>query len=168
VRVVCQNTLELALEEARRTKNIFRLRHSANIKERLTEAKEALGLVNKQFEDFNNIVNVLAKTKVDTKMAEKFFKGLGFDTEENENDQAVVDSIVHLFEAGKGNTMKGVKGTLWALVNGVTEYVDHQRGTRKTKAFGSIEEARLNSAWFGQGRELKNEALEQAVELMRA
>lgn len=168
VRVVCQNTLELALAEAKKTRNIFRLRHSANVKERLVEAKEALGIVNEQFEEFNTLINELAKTQVDKKKVETFFKGLGFDAEKDDNDKAVVENITELFEGGKGNTMKGIKGSLWALVNGVTEYTDWKRGTRKTQAFGSEQEARLNSAWFGQGRELKNEALEQAVELMRA
>lgn len=168
VRVVCQNTLELALAEAKRTKNIFRMRHSKNIKARIEEAKEALGFVNKEFDEFNEVINQLASVQANKKLVDKFFKGLGFDTEESETDKVVVEEMTELFTGGTGNTLKGVKGTLWALVNGVTEYVDHKRGTRKTVQYGSVEEARLNSAWFGAGRSLKNEALEQAVELLRA
>lgn len=168
VRVVCQNTLELALAEAKKTGNLFRMRHSANVKDRIAEAKDALGVVNKQFTDFNELINEMADMQMSKKSVDKFMKAVGLDENENPRDKETIQQITALFESGMGNKMKGVKGTLWALVNGFTQYVDHNRGTRQTKAFGSVEEARLNSAWFGSGRELKNEALEQAVELLRA
>ena len=168
VRVVCQNTLELALAEAKKAGNIFRMRHSANIKDRVLEAKEALGVVNKQFTDFNELINKMAEVKMNTEKVGKFLKAIGLDEEENPRDKDIIENIESLFATGKGNTMKGVKGTLWALVNGVTEYVDHERGTRVTRSYGSLEEARLNSAWFGAGRDMKTEALEQAVELVMA
>lgn len=168
VRIVCANTLELALAEAKKTGNIFRMRHSANVKDRIQEAKDALGLVNKQFTDFNELINEMANMQMSKKSVEKFMKAVGLDEKENPRDKETIEQVIELFETGKGNTMKGVKGSLWGLVNGFTEYVDWKRGTRQTKAFTSVEEARLNSAWFGSGRELKNEALEQAVELLRA
>lgn len=168
IRTVCMNTLELALAEAKKTGNIFRMRHSAKIKNRIQEAKEALGIVNKQFDEFEELINAMAQVKMTKKTVDQFIQKIGLDEKENPRDKEVIQSITDLFEAGKGNTMKGVKGTLWAMVNGVTEYVDWNRGTRVTKAFGSVEEARLNSAWFGAGRNLKVEAMDQAVELMRA
>jgi hypothetical protein len=49
---------------------------------------------------------------------------------------------------------------LGALVNAVTEYVDHHRRARS-------QDNRLDSAWFGQGAQLKYHALEQALTLLQ-
>jgi hypothetical protein len=45
------------------------------------------------------------------------------------------------------------------LLNAVTEFVDHERRARNT-------DYRLDSAWFGTGANLKNEALDQALTLI--
>ena len=50
-------------------------------------------------------------------------------------------------------------GTAWGLLNAVTEYVDHHRRARN-------QDNRLDSAWFGQGAQLKHKALEQALTLI--
>ncbi len=55
------------------------------------------------------------------------------------------------------------RGTAWGLFNGITEYADHQASYRgKDKA-----DARLQSAWFGGGNDLKQEALTAALQLVR-
>jgi len=41
----------------------------------------------------------------------------------------------------------------------VTEFVDHERRARS-------QEYRLDSAWFGQGANLKQRALDQALQLV--
>jgi hypothetical protein len=46
----------------------------------------------------------------------------------------------------------GVAGTRWAMLNAVTELVDHERGRSNN--------TRIESAWFGTGAALKNKALE--------
>jgi hypothetical protein len=45
------------------------------------------------------------------------------------------------------------------LLNAVTEFVDHERRARS-------QEYRLDSAWFGQGANLKQRALDQALQLV--
>jgi hypothetical protein len=45
------------------------------------------------------------------------------------------------------------------LLNAVTEYVDHERRARST-------EYRLDSAWFGQGAQIKQRALDTALQLV--
>ena len=65
------------------------------------------------------------------------------------------DSI-RLFEEGKGNAEPGIRGTLWAAYNGVTELVDHH--SRFTTPW-----QRMNSICFGEGERLKHRALDQAV-----
>jgi len=46
-------------------------------------------------------------------------------------------------------------GTAWQVMNAVTYYVDHERGRTRDSA--------LNSAWFGEGANLKQSALDLAL-----
>jgi phage/plasmid-like protein (TIGR03299 family) len=56
-------------------------------------------------------------------------------------------------------------GTAWGAYNGVSEYADHGtsfRGRGEEKS-----NSRLNSAWFGAGHELKQQAFRAALEMAR-
>lgn len=58
VRVVCQNTLSLAFRKAKRT---WAVRHTASIHERLEEARQALGLVNRYLGELNEWAAAMAR-----------------------------------------------------------------------------------------------------------
>ena len=60
---------------------------------------------------------------------------------------------------GMGSLLSSSRNTAWGLVNAVTEYVDHRRRARS-------QDYRLDSAWFGQGAQLKDKALQQAMLLL--
>jgi hypothetical protein len=61
--------------------------------------------------------------------------------------------IMELFNGQAiGAGIPGVAGTRWAMLNAVTELVDHERGRSNN--------TRIESAWFGTGAVLKNKALE--------
>jgi hypothetical protein len=61
--------------------------------------------------------------------------------------------IMELFNgAAIGADIPGVAGTRWAMLNAVTELVDHERGRSNN--------TRMESAWFGTGAAIKNKALE--------
>ena len=60
---------------------------------------------------------------------------------------------------GRGAELTAAKGTAWGLLSAVTEFVDHERRARSR-------EYRLDSAWFGQGANLKQRALNQALQLV--
>jgi hypothetical protein len=62
--------------------------------------------------------------------------------------------------AGMGSELASAQNAAWGLVNAVTEYVDHHRRARS-------QDNRLDSAWFGQGAQLKYHALEQALTLLQ-
>ena len=61
VRVVCQNTLNMALNGAKRTWNV---RHSGNIQNKLAEAQHTLGLAQKYMDNFAKEAEELYKIKV--------------------------------------------------------------------------------------------------------
>ena len=76
------------------------------------------------------------------------------------NEQAMAN-VRSLYEGGgRGALMASSRGTAWGLLNSVTEYVDHHRRTRS-------QDHRLDSAWFGQGAQLKSRALAQAITLLQ-
>lgn len=164
VRVVCANTLTWALNEAKQTNKVFKFRHSKNMGEKVIQARESLNLVNSWFDNFNVVANSMANTPLNQAKFKEFVKGIGLDPNATKGkEKSTVETLTNLFENGDGNNIKGVKRTLWAALNGVTQYVDHERSTRKTGTFNSKDEARLASAWFGSGNTMKEKALEVAV-----
>ncbi len=65
-----------------------------------------------------------------------------------------VDAIMSLSRRGAGNHGK----TLWDAYNGVTDWVDHERGTDESRAYNAV---------AGSGAEIKRRALEVALEYAR-
>lgn len=55
-----------------------------------------------------------------------------------------------------------------ALVNAVTNYVDHHRASRvtSTSGYSTQSQARADSAWVGSGATLKTSALETVLEVV--
>ena len=73
----------------------------------------------------------------------------------------VNEKLMSLYSgAGMGSELKSAKNTVWGLINAVTEYVDHHRGRTN--------EVRLDRAWFGDGVNTKEKAIELAEQLVLA
>jgi hypothetical protein len=68
-----------------------------------------------------------------------------------------VEKIVRLAEAGRGNDLPAVRGTLWTAYNGVSEWLTYSRGRS--------EDNRLNSLWFGDSALTNRHALEVALDM---
>jgi hypothetical protein len=86
--------------------------------------------------------------------------------------QKVLDRLEELAENGRGNDRPAVRGTLWVAYNAVTELIDHERSTRVQNRSdgtpsGSIAAKRFESAQFGQGARIKEEAWELAKRVMK-
>ena len=60
-----------------------------------------------------------------------------------------------------GANLDGSQGTAWGWLNAVTEYIDHESRSRTA-------DRRLESAWFGQGGQIKERAREVAMEMVTA
>jgi hypothetical protein len=67
----------------------------------------------------------------------------------------IIEEIVGLAEAGRGNDLPSVRGTYWTAYNGFSEWLSYSRGRSQ--------ENRLNSLWFGDGANLNRQALEVAL-----
>lgn len=164
VRVVCQNTLNASMTDAA---SGIAIRHVGDISTKVQEAREVLGLSMKYFGEFEETAKAFCAKQMNSQRLSAYVNRV-LDVEESDlvdNKRAanVKATILSLAEAGKGNGETGVRGTLWAAYNGVTEYADHHKevNTEKDKT------NRLKSVWFGTSAKLKNRAFAEALKLVR-
>lgn len=159
-RVVCNNTLQIGLQEAGEG---FKLNHDREFD--ADEAKAALGLNEEAWKRFEDESCRMACTYVDLETSLAFFtKVLGKDAvvlDETSGKMVYAPTFEKMFAAyqrGPGATLRSAQNTAWGLVNAVTFYQDHM-------ARGNASGSRLNSAWFGAGAARKNRAYEEALKL---
>ena len=158
IRVVCENTLSLALSGAEQEVHI---RHTLNAKEKLREAHEILGLTNKLYMQLEAIFNRMSETMVRGRTLTDYIEAVFPNRPESRDNSWMTKvryKIVELAESGQGAEL--TKGTLWGAYNAVTEYVDHYRGAK------ADETQRLKSMWFGSGERIKKNAFRIAADLL--
>jgi phage/plasmid-like protein (TIGR03299 family) len=168
VRVVCENTVNAALRQGAGTG--VSIRHTKNAAEAIMEARRNLGIALKYFDSFRTLSNGLAKKQVNAAGLKTFLETLvptpkgkdGADKTKGTRIEGVRGQITQLFEKGRGNDAPKIKGSYWALYNGVTEFVDYYRGTRGEND-AARESNRLESVWFGSGARMKEEAFDLAL-----
>jgi phage/plasmid-like protein (TIGR03299 family) len=156
VRVVCQNTLTMALNDGNSS---WRVVHHQGIHQRIKQAHEMLGLIKSKFNDLEASFKQMARVKMDKNRLTQYLAQVYPDPkEENKIEMVRRDRgwSEYFFNEGRGNRMPGVAGTLWAAFNGVTEWLDHRKSRQN-------ENQRLNSVWLGESARIKNRAFEVAV-----
>ena len=157
VRVVCQNTLNLALR--RGAAEGIAIRHTASATTRIDEARRALGLAHAYYADFEaEAARLMATPYADMQM--RILVGKLFPAEPDElstRTQHHRQKVLDLFESGKGH--EHIRGTAWAALNAVAEFADHHRSTR-TRPGDNRDEKRLSSIWLGSAATLKRAAHE--------
>lgn len=157
VRVVCNNTLSMAVKDGSHSVSFT---HSRHFDHDLMKAK--LGAAVQSFDAFMLMAKHLQKQKMTVKAANEFVAKISLsksqllDKEYKPEDNRMFAKVMELFEgSAKGAEMLGQ--TKWGMLNAVTQYVDHHHPARTN-------DARLNSAWFGGGDSVK----EQAIQLLTA
>lgn len=164
IRVVCQNTLNLALREGRNQG--ISILHKGDLVGKIREAQRVLGLAERFYDDAAAKIDILASHCPTVDQVQRYFESLYPDPTDADNSRAkrVRENLTQIFETGIGLDMPAIKGTSWAAFNAVTEWVDHHRPTR---AADPTERAsrRLKSAWWGSGATLKAKAWNQALSL---
>jgi len=135
VRVVCANTLNLALG-AKRGKNAikqsFKIRHTQTANGKVAIAREALGLANKYMDAFD----VMAKAMIEKEITAGQFNDIilaAYPKPEKDSKGAVkkwenkVDVINDIY-TGQFNGM--IAGNAWGAFNALTERLDWHRNSR--------------------------------------
>jgi phage/plasmid-like protein (TIGR03299 family) len=157
VRVVCQNTLNLSFSQAH---NTMILRHVGNVMDKVEKARQILGIANQFYKEFSEHTVQLVDRQITPAELKEYFGFVVGGIKEAKSPILVNrrDKMLELFEVGKGNQLPKVRGSLWAAVNSVTEYVDHYMdiGTRD----------RLKTVWFGCGAKMKERAYTGALSLL--
>ncbi|MDB5297288.1 MAG: phage/plasmid-related protein [Phycisphaerales bacterium] len=167
VRVVCQNTLTLALGTARGEG--VTVRHRGDLAGRVEDARRTLGLADRRLAAFGREVEVLRGVPMAGGRLDRYFDGLlppaGPDAGEKErhNRLRTLDRL-HANFGNDLNGLPGVRGTLWAAFNAVSEWADHDRRPRGATDLARREN-RLEGVWFGAANAAKQAAWRAALEL---
>ena len=155
VRVVCWNTLGMA--ESDDASPFLRIRHAGNLKQTMKRVQEVVNVTNRTFEMTLEQYKFLARRQVGN--IHRYILDTLQWPDDAEKPPRALGNIIQLFESGRGQDNKLVRGTMWAGYNAVTEWVDHHRGRDGT---------RLHTAWYGEGNRIKRRALNVATELAKA
>jgi phage/plasmid-like protein (TIGR03299 family) len=158
VRVVCANTLAMA--HGSDASKLIRLKHTKDVLANLANIREVMDLANAEFEATAEQYRLLARKSINQADLRRYVKKV-FQVEEGQEGSTrlknIMEEIIKLAEAGRGNQLPSVRGTLWTAYNGVSEWLGYQRG----KSQGS----RLDSLWFGDSAAFNRRALETALEM---
>jgi len=157
VRVVCQNTLNMAMAGA---KSQFVIRHTVNALDRVEAARKALS-VNLDYLDTLKLVSAeLSKRKMTIKdiidATEKLIPSMSETPEKAVKAQAQRDSILALYR--NTENLAGLPETAYRYIQAVAQYADHDRTYRGTKK-GSAADARAVAIMSGTSRDIKERAL---------
>ena len=160
VRIVCANTLRAAHNAD--VSKLLRIRHTRNAQSALTDIQNAVDLINQEFTATAELYRSMARKQVNQSDLKKYVKTvLGHagieDKDLSTRAQNQISRVISLFEYGRGNQLPGVKGTVWAAYNAVTEYLTHEATSDADK--------RYNSLWFGQNAARNDLALTEALKL---
>ena len=168
VRVVCKNTLNEALGRG----PAIRVTHTTDMQLRLKDAAElVLEKIQKHFDELGNRFRAMLGVSVSEPQLHAYLKTVFPDPSPEQDERRYKRALAQvqrdrsgssrLFSEGMGNDVPGVKGTLWAAYNGVTEFVDFHRG-----AYGDTKW--LENIWFGAPSGVKARALDNALALVQS
>lgn len=159
VRVVCNNTLRIALSGAT---GAIKVPHRSHFD--ADAVKRQLGITVSSWDGFVARMKALVEYPVDPDTVEGLLRRvLTYQVQDGKatvvNEQALAN-VRALYEGGgRGATLASSRGTAWGLLNSITEYVDHHRRARS-------DDHRRDAAWFGQGAQIKHKAWEEVLDLV--
>ena len=146
-------------------KNGIAIRHSANYKGRIEEARQVLNISIDYYNQFESTIKQLEEKVLTFDEVESYFNEVLKIDEEKEvstRKSNIKSDLFRLFEYGKGQKL-GNKHSVWKAYNAVTEYVDHERTVKKLDVDNTN---KLKSIWFGSGAKMKEVAYNKAVQLV--
>ena len=164
IRVVCQNTLNLALK---RSTEIVKVRHTTNAAERVEEAGKIIKQLNDYFTEMGEQCHNLAEYQIDDEFIESYKSAL-FGKEDDlpikGPGRTVRNKKVAMFDQrlrfGKGVELPGVVGSAWHVVNAAIEMADFD--------LPKIDKDPTNTIIFGQSALFKQKSWDTAFALIGA
>jgi len=160
VRVVCQNTLMLAMEDGQKA---YRVRHSKQMQFKLEELADFLAITQEVFQKAEEMFKRLAKVQMIDDRLDHYFEAVFPRTPAQRKKREAPTRWEHvreLFETQEDLQMPGVRGTLWGAYNAITRFEDYKQPQQEEQP-----DQRLERTWFGGGADIKLKALVRASEL---
>ena len=183
IRVVCNNTLAIALRGQSGSAGVVKVPHSTKFD--ADKVKQQLGVSVRAWDEHMYEMKQLSQRKVTQGEAAAFFDAVFNNTNMNVTDQeeniiqfyrnvanpnptkeksepngrAMSKAMIMFNGQGRGAELSSAKNTAYGLLCSITEFADHERRAMST-------DHRLDSAWFGAGANLKQRGLEQALTMV--
>lgn len=154
-RVVCDNTISIALKEM--PTNFIKQSHRAGFN--AANAKEIMGLAAKKFEMYHEACEALVVPMKGEDIVDFFmrvFPNTSTDPKKKTEASMNAKRASAILESQPGADF--APGTMWNAVNAVTFLVDH--------GIGSNDDVRADNAWYGNGMQIKNKAMKLALDLV--
>ena len=132
IRVVCQNTLNLALANAKRSWSMI---HTGDIKEKMQEAKDTLFLAENYMDELGKEFEALRMKKLTDKQVMEYIEILlpiedGSTPQQEKNMKRLREDMkVRYFDAPD---LQGVGKNAYRFVNAVSDFATHAEPLRKT------------------------------------
>lgn len=158
VRVVCSNTLTMAMNQ--KSANMIKVPHSTEFD--ATKAKLNLGLIEESQEQFIAAMRKLASARVTDADAFSIYKNMFYNPEVEADKQhgtvvKRVDDIMELFRYGNGAEFG--RGTMYNVLQGVTDYYSNQTKNR-------TESAKFWHNFYGTSEKIKLEAQQKLLDMV--
>ncbi len=183
IRVVCNNTLAIALRGQSSSAGVVKVPHSTKFD--ADKVKQQLGISVRAWDEHMYEMKQLTQRKVTQGEAAAYFDAVFNNTsmsvadqeeniiqfyrnmatptpakEKSEPNGRAMNKVMDMFNGqGRGAELSSAKDTAYGLLCSITEFADHERRAMST-------DHRLDSAWFGAGAALKQRGLEQALRLV--
>ena len=160
-RVVCNNTLTLALKQ--KEERVIKKNHRTVFD--ASSVKEQLGIATTKLAKYKEMAEFLGSKRYTSEKLKEYFNQifpvLVYNKEKGPQRKELSKSATRALEVV--HTQPGAnfaEGSWWQAFNAVTYMTDHE--------IGKTVDSRLTSAWFGANKNLKLKALETAVEYAEA
>jgi len=166
VRVVCQNTFNLAMKESR---GVISIRHTTNMRQKLEMAAMVMLRYKEHFDIVGDKFSKLASVRVDDAWLDDYIQRMFGDPLNVPDGRArtMMENKIKLIEGrlafGKGVDLPGVAGTAWWALNAMVEFADYDMSA---KGQAADETRRTNSILFGSASDFKQRAFDEAMAMV--
>lgn len=166
IRVVCANTLAAAHNEDGEANKLISVFHTKNTMQNLEAIRDIINTTNQSFEATVEQYKAMAKKQIKKDHLARYVDIVFYNSKQAETDREklmrenMTENITRLFEYGHGNQDQDVRGSVWALYNGVTQYLSYEAGRSS--------DTRLNNLWFGTAKNVNQKAFDTAMKIVVA
>jgi phage/plasmid-like protein (TIGR03299 family) len=165
IRVVCNNTLTMALSGSR---EVVSIRHTRTVEQRLQMAGMVLNGFVEHYAAMGETMGKLAKFTIDDDWLDLYLKSLCGDPDAEDIEQITatkrankIDRIEWHYQNGLGHDIPGVTGSAWGAYNAAIEWADYEFPTRG-------DGGRTDTILFGAANKFRQTALDTAMAMVNA